>query len=102
MGDFMLKVHSLPSDTMVAVCDSDILGKTFFHNDAEILVNPRFYGDIDYFADEALTILQNATQINAIGNKIVALLVQEQMIHEDMIIRLDPNGENIAHSIIIR
>lgn len=61
-------------DRLLAVCDEDILGRTF-NGDVEITVSD-FYRGKRCGEKEILEIASNSTIINAVGNEIVGLLIR--------------------------
>ena len=93
---FSYKIFKTPNDTLVAVCDKDILGKKF-ENDVVFEVSENFYGGDDCGEDELREILKNATIINAIGNKTIDFLVKEKLVNKKGIIKIG----DVSHAQIV-
>ena len=67
---------------MIAVSDIDILGKTFSNDELSIEVSRNFYDGKTINEAEIKELLKTATIINAVGNNIVDLLVNENIVNE--------------------
>lgn len=71
-----IKVHRRGTETVVAACDSDIVGKTFRSKDLKIQVSEGFYkGDT---GDEDLLVsrLEMATIANLVGEKTLEIAIK--------------------------
>jgi hypothetical protein len=84
-----LKVYNIDSDTMVAVCDEDILGKEFSEGDLRLKVNKEFYGNVPADYDEVVSALGEATIANIVGKESVACAVENGFVDVDAIIYID-------------
>ena len=84
---FSYRIFESGSDKMLAVCDKELLGKTFVEGDVEIVVSREFYGDKEAGTD-ILKIARKSTIINAIGRNIVSLLIEEEIVDESSVISL--------------
>ena len=84
---FSYKIFKMPKDTLVAVCDQEILGKKF-ENDIIFEIKEDFYGGNNCGEDELREILKDATIINAVGNKVIAFLVKENFVNKKGIIKI--------------
>jgi len=85
-------------DTLVAVCDAELLGKTLEGGRVPFKVNEEFYKGVSGNVDEALEAMRRATICNIVGKKIVGAAIQSKMIRERAIIYF---GE-IPHAQIVR
>ena len=99
---FRVRIHQYGSEKLVAVCDSELINMEFEHNGVLLKVLPRFYGTLDYSAEEVLTELQSATSYNVIGENICHLLVQNGFIHPKTIIWFEKGDQKIGHAIVVR
>lgn len=93
---FSYKIFKTPKDTLVAVCDKNILGKKF-ENEIIFEINEDFYGGNDCGEDELREILKDATIINAIGNKIIDFLVKEKLVNKKGIIKIG----DVSHAQVV-
>ncbi|RLE90242.1 MAG: hypothetical protein DRJ49_00230, partial [Thermoprotei archaeon] len=79
---YYVKVHRKERDTVVAVCDKELLGETLEEGDLRLYVNPEFYGGEVVDSHTLASILREATIINAVGKRIV-----DELIGDDDILR---------------
>lgn len=83
---FYFKVHKHPSETVVSICDDDILGQSFKGGKLRISVTEGFYGG-DLVNEEFVRINLNAyTILNIVGNRIVDLAVREKIVSEENVV----------------
>jgi hypothetical protein len=73
---FSFKVFEQGADTLLAIADVSILGKTFEKDGLEIVINKDFYHEGFCSADEIVAKAGEATIINAMGKDVVELLVK--------------------------
>ena len=97
-GGFYFKVHKHPTETVVAICDEEILGQTFKGDGMIFNVAEVFYKGV--LADEGF-VLDNIGQftiLNIVGNRIVELALREKLISGSRIITI---GE-VRHAQAVR
>ncbi|MCQ1538977.1 DUF424 domain-containing protein [Methanocalculus taiwanensis] len=71
-----LKIHrELGGGQVVAVCDSELLGKTLTEGDIEITVTRDFYGDTPASEEEVRHALTHAGNANIIGTQVVEIAI---------------------------
>ncbi len=92
-----LKVYHIDAETMVAVCDEDILGKEFTEGDLHLKVTKEFYGNVPADYDEVASALGQATIANIVGKQSVACAVENGFVDVDDILYI----EGVPHVQII-
>lgn len=93
---FSYKIFRTNSDVLLAVCDADMLGKTFSNGDVQIEVSDFYKGE--RCGDKKIVELaKGATIINAVGNKITGLLVEKSIVSKSAV--MDIGG--ILHAQVI-
>ncbi|MFH1125495.1 MAG: DUF424 family protein [Candidatus Altiarchaeota archaeon] len=85
---FYLKFHDVPGEVLVAVCDKEILGKSFSKGRLQIEVNERFYKGVIAGEDEVISALNKATIANIVGNMIVEKAIKHSLIAPENIIEI--------------
>jgi hypothetical protein len=80
----LLRVVQTQSETVVIVCDEELVGKTFRKKGMKLEVKESFYKGKETSVDECLCAIENATIANLVGS-IVKHAVKAGMI----------NGENV-------
>lgn len=77
---FCYKIHTSGNDVLVAACDKEILGKTFFEGDIQLEVKESFYSRGVAPMDELSSVLSGATIANLVGNRVVESAVSAGLI----------------------
>lgn len=73
---YCFKVHKHPSEIILAICDEEILGKTFQGEKMKITVSEGFYGG-DVVEEEFVRLnIGSFTILNIVGERIVNLAVE--------------------------
>ena len=86
MPEVYVKSTRRGRDTLVAVCDAEILGKTLEGGRVPFNVSESFYRGVLADLDEALEAMRRATICNLVGKKIVKAAIEKRMVHEAAVI----------------
>lgn len=97
MTDVYVNTIRHGKDTVVAVCDADLLGQTLEGGPCAFTVTEHFYGGDLSTISEALQAMGRATIVNMVGLKIVTAAIENRRVHPDAVIYF---GE-IPHAQII-
>ncbi|MFZ3077029.1 MAG: DUF424 family protein [Candidatus Aenigmatarchaeota archaeon] len=84
---FYYKIHKSRGKTLLAVCDSDLLGKKFEEGKLALYVNREFYGGQE-IGNDVLDFFPKADIINITGSKIVSLALKTRWVSKEGIIRI--------------
>lgn len=90
----ILKIHKKMNKTVVAVCDTDLLGKKFEEGDLQLDLTSDFYKGEEMDEKEAGDLIRNADAVNLVGEESVKLGLNEGIIDEEHIIKI----ANIPHA----
>ncbi len=85
---FRLKIYRVRGEVLVAVCDSDIVGKTFREGDLKIEVKESFYGDRDVGEEEVKRALRMATIANITGKRAVELAIKLGIVDRENVLKI--------------
>ncbi len=85
---FRLKVYRVRGEVLVAVCDSDIVGKTFREGDLKIEVKESFYGEREVGEEEVIRALKMATIANITGRKAVELAIRIGIVDRENVLKI--------------
>ncbi|MFH1637941.1 MAG: DUF424 family protein [Candidatus Woesearchaeota archaeon] len=88
----LVKFH----EKVVAVCDSELVGKTFEEDGKCLEVNEQFYKGEEKSDDEVKDILKDADNVNIVGEKSVKLAIEIGVVSEDGVIRV----KGIPHALV--
>jgi hypothetical protein len=91
-----LKINKTEFSEIVAICDEELIGKTFIENDLKLDITERFYKGKLMKEDEIVDILKHAKNINIIGKNAVNLAIKNNIIEKENIIKI----KKIPHAII--
>jgi len=86
---FRMRVYRVKGEVLVAVCDSDIVGRTFREGDLKLEVKESFYGEEEVGEEEVKRALRNATIANITGSKAVNLAVRIGIIDKNRILYIE-------------
>jgi len=73
---------------LLAICDAEILGKTFQESDLVLEVKEEFYKGVKTSVDEALSLIDQSTNINLIGSNIVTKAIEKGYVHPEAVIKI--------------
>jgi len=85
---FRLKIYRVRGEILVAVCDSELIGKTFREGDLKIEVKESFYGDRDVGEEEVKRALRMATIANITGKRAVELAIKLGIIDKENVLKI--------------
>jgi hypothetical protein len=97
MGEVYVRSTRHGKDTLVAVCDAEILGKTLEGGRVPFEVSERFYGGTLCGLAEALEAMSKATICNIVGKRVVEAAIENRLIHKSAVIYLG----DIPHAQIV-
>jgi len=97
--EFICKLHNAGGQSILAVCDIAIIGKTIKFRDTDFHVSESFYGKTISSKEEILSKAKSADIVNGVGKNAVDLLVKNGFVDEKCVLWLD---EKTPHVQIVR
>ena len=97
MNNFYMNVQEIKKETVVAICDAELMGTTLKEGRFKLEVSKKFYGEKLASLKECIEVLKNTINANLVGNKIVSQAVKMGLIHKDSILYID----KVPHALII-
>ncbi len=94
---FSYRLFRTENDVLLAICDSELVGKTISDNGMEITIEPSFYSGKTCDTHSVLPLIRESTIINAVGNKIVSLLIDKNIVSESGVIRI----KDVMHAQVV-
>ncbi len=85
---FRMKIYRVKGEVIVAVCDEEIVGKTFREKDLKIEVKEEFYGKESYDEEDVKRALRQATIANITGKNAVKLAISIGIIDENKVLKI--------------
>ena len=98
MSEVFLRTSRHGRDTLVAVCDAELLGKTLQGGRVPFNVSEEFYKGIPAGVDEAVEAMRHATICNLIGKRIVEAAIEKRLVHQKAVIYFG----DVPHAQIVK
>jgi hypothetical protein len=98
MSEVYLRTSRHGRDTLVAVCDAELLGQTLQGGRVPFKVSEEFYKGVPAGVDEAIEAMRRATICNLVGKRIVDAAIGQKMVHSKAVIYF---GE-VPHAQIVK
>ncbi|MEM1582310.1 MAG: DUF424 family protein [Candidatus Bathyarchaeia archaeon] len=83
-----VKITKWGRHTLLAICDTDILGKTFRKNGIVFEVKEEFYNGYKADIEEALSLIERSTIVNLCGRNVVERAVERGYVHPEAIFEI--------------
>jgi len=96
--EFSMRLHRTPDDSILAICDAAILGKTFRQGNICLEVSEPFYGGDIVSEEEVVNAMGRFSIINMVGNEIVDLAISKGIVFAENIIVVD----GVKHAQAVR
>jgi len=81
-----MKIYNVRGETLVAVCDSELVGKIFRDGELKLEVKESFYGEEEFGEKEVAEALKRATIANITGEKAVNLAIKLGLVDKDRVL----------------
>jgi len=85
----IVTIHKRDARTIIAVCDKELLGKTFTQGNKQLDLSSEFYKGEEKTTEETGDLIRNADGVNLVGKDSVKLGIQEGVIDEENIVKID-------------
>ena len=72
---FSVRISDYQKNTMVNMCDAELIGKEVIDGKLKIHINENYYGKQLVDKDEAITFLKSASIMNLVGPKTISLAI---------------------------
>ena len=93
-----MKVYRVKGEILVAVCDSEIIGKTFKEGELKIEVKEGFYGESEVGEEDVKDALKRATIANITGKRAVNLAIKIGIVDKKNVLRI---GECLHAQMVV-
>ncbi len=85
-------------NVLLAVCDSDLLGKTLRQGTIVFHVKDEFYNGGKVGVEEAVNMIANSTIVNMVGKHCVGRAIEKGYVHPEAVL----NIEGVPHAQIVK
>jgi len=83
---------------LLAICDEELLGKTLRDGKIVFKISEDFYKGKKISVDQAVSMIENSTIINLIGNECVKKAIENGYVHPEAVLKI----EGISHAQIMK
>jgi len=73
---FSVRVSGYQKNTMLNICDSELLGKKIIQEKLNMHISESYYGEKLVEKEEAKSLLKNSSIINMVGKEIISLSIE--------------------------
>ncbi|MDP2973980.1 MAG: DUF424 family protein [Candidatus Diapherotrites archaeon] len=82
------KIHSMQGKQVLAVCDKQVVGKQLRQGEIEFNVSEHFFKEKEISEKELRELLHEFDNINLVGNKAVAIAIDEKIASKESVIEI--------------
>ena len=86
------------NNVLLAICDEELLGKTLREGKIVFKISEDFYKGKKISVDQAVSMIENSTIINLIGNECVKKAIENGFVHPEAVLKI----EGISHAQIMK
>jgi uncharacterized protein len=86
--DCYIKIHSRAENSVVGVCDRDLIGKILREEKYCFRISESFFQGQIIPIQKAVEILRKCSNFNAVGENIISALLKEGIIHPEGILKI--------------
>ncbi len=72
---FSVRISDYQKNTMVNICDAELLGKDVVDGELKIHISESYYGKQLVDKDDAISFLKSASMMNLVGKDIISLAI---------------------------
>ncbi len=89
MHDFWVKLHSGGRDIILAVCDEELIGRTFSEGKLQITLYESFYRGVLVDEKGLEEHMKSATILNLVGERCIEKAVEMGWVDKDNILKIE-------------
>jgi hypothetical protein len=93
-----VNLKKVGKNVVLAMCDSEVLGKTLREGKIVFHVKEEFYDGGRVTVEEAMDMIENSTIVNMVGKKCVETAIARGYVHPQAVL----NIEGIPHAQIVK
>ncbi len=93
-----VKLKKVGRNVLLAICDTEVLGKTLVEGKIVFRVREEFYKGVMVSIDEAICMIDNSTIVNMVGEDVVRRAMEKGYVHPEAVLRID----GVPHAQIVK
>jgi hypothetical protein len=95
---FNVKIHSTPNGKLMALCDSELVGRVFEEGEKQLNLNCNFYKGSEESEERIKKLLRACYVVNAVGEKSVKILIEEGLVEKKSVKKI--GGVEYAQCVV--
>lgn len=93
-----MNLKKIGNNVLLAICDTEILGKTLREGKIVFNVKEEFYKGARVAIEEAIDMITNSTIVNMVGKNIVQKAIEKGYVHPEAVLTI----EGVPHAQIVK
>ncbi len=93
-----MNLKKIGRNVLLAICDSELLGKTLREGKIVFQVKEDFYRGARVDVDEAVCMIENSTIVNMVGKNVVKKAIERGYVHPEAVLKID----GVPHAQIVK
>jgi hypothetical protein len=93
-----MNLRKIGNNVLLAICDTEILGKTLREGKIVFNIKKEFYKGPRVTIEEAVDMIANSTIVNMVGKNIVKKAIEKGYVHPEAVL----NIEGVPHAQIVK
>ncbi len=85
----LARMHRMGGDTILAVCDKEVVGRTLKGDGRSLTVTESFYKGTQIEEETLVEWMKSASSMNIVGNRAVEIAIREGYASQDQAFELD-------------
>ena len=96
--DAYVNIRKMGKNILLAICDSEMLGKTLRQGKIVFHIKDEFYNGGKATVEDAVSMIENSTIVNIVGKNCVEKAISEGYVHPDAVLQI----EGVPHAQILK
>jgi hypothetical protein len=96
--DAYVNIRKMGKNILLAICDSEVLGKTLRQGKIVFHIKDEFYNGGKTTIEEAISMIKNSTIVNIVGKNCVEKAIAKGYVHPDAVLQI----EGVPHAQIVK
>jgi len=84
----LVKIHEDRGREVIAVCDSDLIGKEFNEGKLHIEITENFFKGKEMQKEDIIRILKSCSNLNVVGKESIKLALDNKIIEKESVIKI--------------
>jgi hypothetical protein len=96
--DAYVNIRKMGKNILLAICDSEVLGKTLRQGKIVFHIKDEFYNGGKTTIEDAISMIKNSTIVNIVGKNCVEKAIAKGYVHPDAVLQI----EGVPHAQIVK